>query len=74
MYKKTADARLLDVHIHGAVLIPVVVSGMVAGKSEPKTLIYVSCGFDALQRDTEVLVEEGGWHVTHAGDCVQLAG
>jgi tRNA/tmRNA/rRNA uracil-C5-methylase (TrmA/RlmC/RlmD family) len=32
-----------------------------------RRLVYVSCGWQALQRDTADLVAAGLWRVTHAG-------
>jgi hypothetical protein len=37
------------------------------GESQPNILIYMSCGIQALKKDTAVLVKTGGWHVAHAG-------
>ena len=43
------------------------VDALVAKESSGvQRLVYVSCGWKALQRDTMVLVSSGGWRVAHA--------
>ena len=39
-----------------------------------KTIVYVSCGFDAFQRDAKRLVEEGGYTITKAEGHVLFPG
>ncbi len=39
-----------------------------------KRLIYVSCGFDSLERDTKVLIESGQWTIQSAQGFVLFPG
>ena len=32
----------------------------------PKLLTYISCGFDAFQRDADALLDSGKWRIYHA--------
>jgi tRNA/tmRNA/rRNA uracil-C5-methylase (TrmA/RlmC/RlmD family) len=43
------------------------VDALVANEGAVQRLVYVSCGWKALQRDITDLVSSGGWRVAHAG-------
>ena len=44
------------------------------GEKDLKTLVYVSCGFDALKRDAEWLEEKGGWKLVSGEGRVHFPG
>jgi 23S rRNA (uracil1939-C5)-methyltransferase len=43
-------------------------------EQRPKSLVYVSCGFDAFMRDFETLAEDGDWKLDHAEGHVLFPG
>ncbi len=55
--RKGLEGALLDVLCgkHGTTVLP----------ARCQTLIYLSCGFDALQRDCDALLSSGMWKLVH---------
>lgn len=51
-----------------------VVLGAMAEVTRPQILVYVSCGFDAFQRDCKYLVQHGQWEVLHAEGHILFPG
>ena len=66
-----ADLVIVDPPRKG--LDPEVVDALCQGNNL-KTLIYVSCGFDAFVRDFQSLTTRGNWHLTRAEGHILFPG
>ena len=68
-----ADLLLVDPPRRG--LCADVLEALVEGDNPGLTrVVYVSCGFDALQRDADALLQSGRWKVAHAEGHVLFPG
>jgi tRNA/tmRNA/rRNA uracil-C5-methylase (TrmA/RlmC/RlmD family) len=66
--RKGLDSEVLEALSSGHM------NGETPPNSSPHTLIYVSCGFDAFQRDYEALVGSGRWQLDHAEGHILFPG
>ena len=67
-----ADLVIVDPPRKG--LEPCVSAALATAGSGPQHLIYVSCGFDAFQRDYHILCGGGQWRMQHAEGHVLFPG
>jgi len=68
---RTADVVIVDPPRKG--LEPSVSAALAASKNNVQLLVYVSCGFDAFQRDYQIL-QGGGWRVARAEGHILFPG